>query len=141
MSFGILLVVYLGVFALLINRLKRFFPQFYLRERKQIFITSSAVIISILTRIFMGFLYSVPSIAHEFDESTLHDTWLFPFATFLTLFVASLFPIASIIYSLMYAITHKKRMIRRSVQNRTSNQQQTVQSLLREEDDNDDDGS
>jgi hypothetical protein len=33
---------------------------------------------------------------------------------FLTVMVASLMPIASIIYSLMYAITHKKRMIKKA---------------------------
>ena len=57
---------------------------------------------------------------------------------FLTVMVASLMPIASIIYSLMYAITHKKRMIKKAMLDLEGKIQQTsnfdsIKSLIIDE--------
>ena len=56
----------------------------------------------------------------------------------LTVMVASLMPIASIIYSLMYAITHKKRMIKKAMLDLEGKIQQTsnfdsIKSLIIDE--------
>ena len=57
--------------------------------------------------------YSIDSVNDALNQSFEDDTWLFPISQAISTLLASIFPIASIIYSLMYAITHKKRLIRR----------------------------
>ena len=48
------------------------------------------------------------------DESYKNDDWKFPISQFFSLVFSNLFPIGSMIYSLMYAISHKKRMTKRA---------------------------
>ncbi len=109
------MVVYTIVLYLLLVRLRKFFPGFYVKERAKILIASVSVIVSIIARMTINIIYSIDSIDEQLNESYALDTWAFPISQFVTLFLASIFPIACIIYSLMYAITHKKRMIEKRV--------------------------
>ena len=97
----------------MIRRLKRYFPSFYKKESTKIYIASISVIVSIVFRIGINVMYSIDSLNSALDISYADDTWLFPITQLITMLFASLFPIASVIYSLMYAISHKKRMIKR----------------------------
>jgi hypothetical protein len=56
------LVIYLAVLYMLMTRIKRYFPQFYLKEKKQIAIASFSIVFSILARIFINTIYSIPSV-------------------------------------------------------------------------------
>lgn len=113
-SFGAFLVIYSIVLYLLLTRLKRYFPGFYTKEKKQILFASVSVIVSIIARMGINIVYSNDEVNEALNISFRDDTWLFPVSQFVSLFMASIFPIASIIYSLMYAITHKKRLIKKS---------------------------
>ena len=106
-------MIYTAVLILLIRRLKRYFPSFYKKESTKIYIASISVIVSIVFRIGINVMYSIDSLNSALDISYADDTWLFPITQLITMLFASLFPIASVIYSLMYAISHKKRMIKR----------------------------
>jgi hypothetical protein len=113
-SFGLFLIAYIVVLTLLTSRLKRFFPSFYEKEKSKIYLASLSIIVSITARIFFVILYEIDSLAKTFDDSYRENTLLWPIVQFLTAIFTSLVPIGSIIYSLMYAITHKKRMIQRA---------------------------
>lgn len=136
-TFGSFLIAYSLAFLLLISRLRRHFPAFYKNERTKLFIASTSIVISIIARMAINAVYSVESINTELDQSFKQGTWLFPLVNFLSMVVASLFPIGSIIYSLMYAITHKKRMISRGTKKRalphSLSRCESVHSLLLEE--------
>ena len=124
-SFALFLVAYVAVFYLLTSRLKRFFPSFFAKERSQLYLAATSIIVSIAARILFVILYEIDSLSQDFDESYRENTWLWPVMQFLTVMVASLMPIASIIYSLMYAITHKKRMIKKALRDLEGKIQQT----------------
>ena len=137
-SFALFLLAYLVVFYLLTSRLKRFFPSFFAAERPKLYLAASSIIVSIAARILFVILYEIDSLEQDFDESYRENTWLWPVMQFLTVMVASLMPIASIIYSLMYAITHKKRMIKRALRDIEGRIQQTsnfesIKSLIIDE--------
>jgi hypothetical protein len=107
--FSLFLCVYLAVLYTLISRLKRYFPKFYLKERGKLIMTNGVIIMSILSRISMNlFLYLFQE---EINESYGSGTWLYPVYQILSSFLSSLFPLAAIIASLIYAINHKKRMV------------------------------
>jgi hypothetical protein len=113
-SFGLFFVAYSLILYVLTSRLKKFFPSFFLKERSKIYLASISILFSISARIFFVCIYEIDSLNEKFDDSFKNNTWLWPIMQFLTLIFASLVPVASIIYSLMYAITHKKRMIKKS---------------------------
>lgn len=136
-TFTLFLIVYVAVLIMLVKRLKRHFPSFYLKERKQILIASVSVIISLVARIGINILYSFDSVNDALDDSYTEDTWLFPISQLIVILLASLFPIASVIYSLMYALTHKKRMMKKSKKFgqviNASGRCQSIHSLLQDE--------
>lgn len=61
-TFGIFLMVYTLVLILLISRLKRYFPHFYKKEKRQIFLASVSVMVSILARMAINIVYSIDSV-------------------------------------------------------------------------------
>jgi hypothetical protein len=113
-TFALFLIVYIVVLSLLINRLKQNFPAFYMKERTQIYIASGSVIVSLVARIGINVLYSFDAVNDALDLSFEEDTWLFPLSQLFVGLFASLFPIGSVTYSLIYALTHKKRMMKKS---------------------------
>lgn len=113
-TFTLFLIVYIVVLTLLIKRLKLHFPAFYLKEKKQIYIASLSVIVSLVARIAINVLYSFDAVNEALDNSFEADGWLFPMSQLFVILFASLFPIASVMYSLRYALTHKKRMMKKS---------------------------
>jgi hypothetical protein len=77
-TFGLLLLVYVTVLTLLVARLKKYYPQFFKRERKQIYFASISVIVSIIARMTINIVYSIDSVNEALEESFREDTWLFP---------------------------------------------------------------
>jgi|LauGreDrversion4_2_1035121.scaffolds.fasta_scaffold319892_2 hypothetical protein len=75
---------------------------------------SFSIIFSIIARIAINYIYSIPSVWDALQESAKAGSWAWPVSQICSVIFASLFPITSIIYSLMYAITHKKRLIRKA---------------------------
>jgi len=57
--FLIFLGLYICALILLTQRLKRFFPSFYQKEKKQLYIASFSIIFSIIARIVINFIYSI----------------------------------------------------------------------------------
>lgn len=108
-TFSVFLVVYIIVLYLLTTRLKRYFPKFYLKERNKIFTSNGVIILSIVSRISMNIFVFFNQ--HELDLSYNEGTWFFPLYQLFSCFFSSLFPLAAIIVSLMYAINHKTRMV------------------------------
>jgi len=106
-TFSAFLLVYIGVLYLLTSRLMLYFPKFYLKERKSIFLTTGIIIFSIFARILNNIMLFF--FQHEIDESYDHATWLFPMINLTSSIFASLFPIAAVLISFNYALTHKKR--------------------------------
>lgn len=139
-TFALFLIIYIVVLTLLIKRLKQHFPTFYLKERTQIYVASISVIVSIIARIGINVLYSFDSVIDALDESYAADTWLFPLSQLFVILFASLFPIGSVTYSLIYALTHKKRMMKKSTRVNSqgklinaSGRCQSIHSLLQDE--------
>ena len=118
--FLVFLILYICTLILLTKRLKKFFPSFYLKEKKQLYMASFSIIFSIIARIFINYIYSIQSVWDALQDSYIKNTWAFPISQMCSVIFASLFPMASIIYSLMYAITHKKRMISKAKKNEGS---------------------
>lgn len=118
----------------LTSRLKRYFPKFYLKEKPKIRLTTGIILLSIISRISMNvFLYLFQA---SIDESYSIGSWLYPGYQLLSSFMSSLFPIAAIIGSLLYAITHKKRMVsvaERTTQVKRKGARDSMQSLLEHE--------
>jgi hypothetical protein len=112
-TFTLFLVLYTTVLIILLARLKKYYPGFYKKESKQIILVSVSIIVSIISRIVINTVYSIDEVNHALDVSFEEDTWLFPISQIISMLFASIFPIGSIIYSLMYAITHKKRLVKR----------------------------
>jgi hypothetical protein len=74
----------------------------------------------------------------DLQDSYKCDTWGFPISQFCSYVFANYFPIGSMIYSLMYAITHKKRMIKKALRDLDGRIQQTsnfesIKSLIIDE--------
>ena len=57
----------------------------------------------------------------DLQDSYKCDTWGFPISQFCSYVFANYFPIGSMIYSLMYAMNHKKRMIKRALKQKRTN--------------------
>jgi hypothetical protein len=70
-----------------------------------------SIVVSITTRIGFNIANNIDAVDNDLDYSFEHNTWFYPlYELFLDLF-ASICPIASTIYSLMYMVTHKKNII------------------------------
>ncbi|TNV79342.1 hypothetical protein FGO68_gene937 [Halteria grandinella] len=82
-----------------------------MRERKRILTATVGIILSILVRISLNILNQQDSIIEALDQSILDSTWLYPLYQFFFQLVASIFPITSITYSLLYMVTHRRNMI------------------------------
>ena len=107
--FSIFLIAYIIVMTILLTRLQKYFPKFYLKERGKIYTTCGIIILSIVSRVSSNvFLFLFQD---SVNESYAQGTWLYPGYQLFSCLFASLFPLAAIIISLLYAVNHKKRMV------------------------------
>jgi hypothetical protein len=108
-TFSTFLLVYLSVLIILRGRLKKYFPRFYAKESQKILLSNGIIIVSIISRIcanIFTFLFQ-----EEINDSYGKGTWFYPLYQLFSSFFASLFPLAAIIVSLMYAVNQKKRIV------------------------------
>ena len=100
--YSIFLAVYIGVLIVLTRRLIQHFPKFYSQEKFKIFGATGAIILAIICRIGLNiwYIYNVDTI----DDSYNHNTWLFPIYQLVSGILASIFPLAATIISLLYAL-------------------------------------
>jgi hypothetical protein len=90
------------VLGFLIQSLKKTYPKFYQRERNRILRASVMIIMAILGRIVFNILIQIESISSAMNESTRDNTWLFPSYELSTRLLGTIFPLASMLYSLKY---------------------------------------
>ncbi|CDW88277.1 UNKNOWN [Stylonychia lemnae] len=104
----ITLVVYITVCYQLANRLKRFYPNFYEKEKNRT----------------------------KLSESQDNNNWYFPLHQLFVIILGSLFPIGSITYSLMNGINNKKKVrMRDEIRGMEQQRRSTFSTLLDEDSD------
>jgi hypothetical protein len=72
------LVVYIIIFRFLTTRLSRKYPKFYEKERRNIIITNSLIISSMLFRIILTICYSIKTFNDAMKLSFRDATWFYP---------------------------------------------------------------
>ncbi len=106
--FSAFFFTYTGVLVVLIRRLKKYFKKFYYHERFKIITAAGSIIIAILCRVGTNLWYIYNE--DPLDESYDNNTWLFPAYQLITGLSASLFPLAAIIISILYALYQRERV-------------------------------
>eukprot|EP00347_Sterkiella_histriomuscorum_P009766 403339976 len=107
--FALILLAYVIVHVLLIRRLKKFYPNFYQREKRKIMISLLSIITSLTCRIVINAIMMF-DFNDLLNESFENGTWLFPIHQFIICTFGFVTPIGSITYSLMYGLSHRERM-------------------------------
>lgn len=110
-SFSLFLIFYCVILRQLTTRLKTYYTKFYEREGRTIWISNISIIVSIIARIFFNLIVTFDAVMDKLDESLQQGTWLYPMYHLISSMLGTILPIASIIYSLMYGITHKSSTI------------------------------
>jgi hypothetical protein len=77
-AFGVFLGVYVIALMFLVLNLKQGYPKFYLRERTRIFITSSFIILSLMSRVILNVILQQDWIRQRLIESAYDNTWFYP---------------------------------------------------------------
>ena len=110
-SFSLFLIFYCVILRQLTTRLKTYYTKFYEREGRTIWISNISIIVSIIARIFFNLIVTFDAVMDKLDESLQQGTWLYPMYHLISSMLGTILPISSIIYSLMYGITHKSSTI------------------------------
>lgn len=99
--FGIFLIFYCIILDILRKRLKDLYPQFFKTQRMQIYLANALIIVAILVRIIILIIYSVDEIWEQLVQSLMEGTWLYPLSQLGVIALANIFPIGTILYSLV----------------------------------------
>jgi amino acid transporter len=99
--FGIFLIFYCIILDILRKRLKDLYPQFFKSQRRQIYLANALIIVAILVRIIFLIIYSVDEIWEQLVQSLMEGTWLYPLSQLGVIALANIFPIGTILYSLV----------------------------------------
>ena len=99
--FGIFLIFYCIILDILRKRLKDLYPQFFKTQRRQIYLANALIIVAILVRIIILIIYSVDEIWEQLVQSLMEGTWLYPLSQLGVIALANIFPIGTILYSLV----------------------------------------
>jgi amino acid transporter len=99
--FGIFLIFYCIILDILRKRLKDLYPQFFKAQRRQIYLANALIIVAILVRIIFLIIYSVDEIWEQLVQSLMEGTWLYPLSQLGVIALANIFPIGTILYSLV----------------------------------------
>ena len=104
------LVVYLITLIVLNKRLKKFFPEFYQKEKSRIKTLHAFIICAIFGRTMVSAFLASGDFRENLEENINNDGWLGPCLEILSGLFTSIFPLAVLLYSLLHAITQKQEI-------------------------------
>jgi len=133
---SLLSLFYVGVLFTLTQRLHRFFPRFFGKERNKIFLVKGVIIAAIISRIGMNALSSIYQ--QEMNDSYASGDWFYPTYLLCSSILASLMPLTAIILSLLYAMGQKRRIMRLAEAREEQREGGSMESFLVFEDRSDD---
>ena len=106
--FTLFLVLYICVLIVLVLRLKKYFPKYFMKEKGKIIISTGGISVAIITRISTNIWYSYCK--EDFNVSYNTNTWLFPIYQMINAITVST-PLGTTLISMIYAYRQKKKLM------------------------------
>lgn len=113
--FSIFFLTYIVVLRILTQKLSAHYPQFYLREKHSIYLSTCTIIIALSLRIGINLMLNFDGVWDALQDSFAHNTWLYPVYFSFTDLIASLIPLGCTLYSLLQMVRHRRHMVERSL--------------------------
>ncbi len=98
--FSIILATYVITLSMLIIRLKQRVPEFYQAQKKQLFIVSSLLIICMISKVTLRFIFYNKAFVSYWDTSRRQHTWFYPLFMFFSFYLEYFLVYLSVLLSM-----------------------------------------